>query len=332
MKTRYWILGGTVVLLFLVFRFLLPLVLPFVLAYFCAKLVSPVINFLTNRLKWKKKIAVILVVIVTVSGLLGFIFYIGSLAIGQLILLLQKIPVYEQMADETLEELCCRCDEVFNLTIGTSYQYIENQTIQLYENIGNNIIPKISAYMAGVFNWVVGAGAGIFMFLVSTLLILLDDSFPRVPEKLRPFVKRLRSAGFAYIKAQAIIIFLIAFFMSVGFMLMKNEYAILLGIGVAVFDAVPVMGSGIILVPWALMEMAGGDFYGAAILITLFVIATFLREIMEPKLLGKGLGMKPLFVLISVYVGAKLFGVGGILLGPVALTVLKAADDVIKER
>ena len=332
MNTRYWILGVTVLLLFLVFRFLLPLVLPFVLAYFCAKMVSPAIHFFTDKLKWKKKITVVLIVIVTVGAIIGFIGYVGSLAIGQLILLLQKIPVYEQMADQTLEEFCCRCDEVLDLAVGTSYEYVEVQITQIYDSIGNDILPKLSSCATDILKWVAGAGSGIFIFFVSTLLILLDDSFPKVPKKFRPFVKRLKSAGLAYIKAQGIIIFLIAVMMTVGLLLMKNSYAILLGIGIAVFDAVPVLGSGIILVPWALVEIARGDFFAASILTTLFVIATFLREILEPRLLGKELGMKPLFVLISVYVGAKLFGIGGILLGPVALTVLKAADDVIKEK
>lgn len=71
---------------------------------------------------------------------------------------------------------------------------------------------------------------------------------------------RLKSAGFAYIKAQGIIIFLIAVVMSIGLVLMKNSYAILLGAGIAIFDAFPVMGSGIILVPWALIEIARGNF------------------------------------------------------------------------
>lgn len=331
MNTRFWILGGTVLLLFLVFRFLLPLVLPFVLAYFCAKLVAPAIHFFTDKLKWKKKVTVLIIVIITVGAIIGFIGYIGSLAIGQLILLLQKMPVYQQMADRTLEDFCCRCDEMLDLAMGTTYQYLEAQTMQMYESIGNNILPRLSSCAADVLKWLAGAGTGIFIFFVSTLLILLDDSFPRIPDRFRPFVKRLKSAGLAYIKAQGIIIFLIAVVMSVGLLLMRNNYAILLGIGISVFDAVPVMGSGIILVPWALVEIARGNFFGASVLITLFVIATFLREILEPKLLGKELGMKPLFVLMAVYVGAKLFGIGGILLGPVALTVLKATDDAIRE-
>lgn len=332
MNTRFWILGGMVLLLFLIFRFLLPLVLPFVLAYFCAKIISPVIRFLTEKLKWRKKVTVILVVVITVGAIIGFIGYIGSLALGQLILLLQKIPVYEQMADQTLEDFCCRCDQVLDLSVGTSYRYLEAQTAQMYQSIGNDIIPKLSEYAADILKWAAGAGSGIFIFFVSTLLILLDDSFPKVPDRFRPFMVRLKSAGLAYIKAQGIIIFLIAVVMSIGLALMKNSYAILLGAGIAVFDAFPVMGSGIILVPWALIEIARGNFFGASILLTLFVIATFLREILEPRLLGKELGMKPLFVLIAVYVGAKLFGIGGILLGPVALAVLKATDEVLKSK
>lgn len=331
MRKRYWILGGTLFLLFLIFRFLLPLVLPFVLAYFCAKLVSPLVCFLTKRLKWKKKVSSILVVVVTVGAVIGFVSYVGNLVIRQSIMLLQRIPIYGQMADRTVEELCCRCDRVLDLSVGTSYQYVEAQTIRLYQNIGSDMIPKLSSYAMGMLKWVAQAGIGIFIFFVSTMLILLDESFGRVPEKLRPFAGRLKSAGLAYIKAQGIIIFIIAVVMSVGLMLMGNDYAVLFGIGIAVFDAFPVVGSGIVLVPWALIKIMGGEFYSAAILATLFVIATFLREILEPKLLGKELGMKPIYVLAAVYVGAKLFGVGGILLGPLALTVLKAVDEMISD-
>ena len=155
-------------------------------------------------------------------------------------------------------------------------------------------------------------------------------SFPAVHRKLKPFAKRLKSAGFAYIKAQGIIIFVIAAITSVGLILMGSEYAVLFGIGIAVFDAFPIVGSGIILVPWAFFELLGRNFYEAAILFTIFVVAAFLREI--PRLFGKELGMKPLFVLVSVYVGVKLFHIGGILLGPIALTILQTVNELLKEK
>ena len=161
-------------------------------------------------------------------------------------------------------------------------------------------------------------------------MILLDETFPKIRGKLRPFAGRLRKAGLAYIKSQSIILFIIATVISVGLLLMGSDYAIILGAGIAVFDAFPVVGSGVILIPWAIIKMLGGNYYAAAILITVFAIAAFLREVLEPKLFGKELGLKPLYILISVYVGAELLGLAGVLLGPVGLTILKAAEEEIE--
>ena len=111
---------------------------------------------------------------------------------------------------------------------------------------------------------------------------------------------------------------------------MGSDYAVILGARIAVFDAFPVVGSGVILIPWAIIKMLGGNYYAAAILITVFAIAAFLREVLEPKLFGKELGLKPLYILISVYVGAELLGLAGVLLGPVGLTILKAAEEEIE--
>ena len=331
MNTRYLTLFFTALALFLVFRFMLPLILPFVLAYFFAKSLSPVIRFLTEKLCWHRRFSSIILVFLTVTVLTGFLFFIGSTVIRQTILLLQKIPVYGQMLDQSLNSLCGRCDKIMEFVDGTSYHYMENQISKLYADIGNHILPRISNCAVLIFRQMAKLASEIFIFFLSAMLILLDDAFPALHRKLRPFVIRLRSAGLAYMKAQCIIIFLIAVILSVGLYLMKNEYALLFGIGIAVFDAFPIMGSGIILVPWAIAKVFCGDFYGAAILATLFAITTCVREIIEPRIFGKELGMKPLYVLISVYVGIKLFGFGGILLGPIALTVLKVVDDLTKK-
>ena len=331
MKAKHWVLGGTAILIFISFRYFLPLVLPFVFAYFFAKMVSPIIKYVTNKWHWNHKFSAILVVAVVFFSIVGFTVYIGSLFVGQAILFLQKIPVYHQMVDHTLEELCVNCDEVLKLEMGTSYHYVEHQTARLYDSIGNEILPKISSYMGDIFRVTVKVASGLFVFFLATMLILLDDTFPKVHKKIRPVVKKLKGAGLAYLKAQGIIIFIIAAVTSTGLLIMGNEYAILLGIGIAIFDAFPIVGSGVILVPWSLLKIVSGNYLDAAILATIFVVAVFLREVLEPKLFGKEIGMKPLFVLISIYVGAELFGIGGILLGPIALTIFQAVNDMLEE-
>lgn len=331
MKVKYAKLAGIFVLIFFAFRFLLPLFLPFVLAYFFAKMISPIINFLEERLHWRHRVTVLMIVLITFLILAGFAAYIISLAISQGILLLQKIPVYQQMINHSLQQMCHHCDRVLELSGGTSYQYVENQMQNLYQTIGKEILPRVSQCVTQIFHYIIKASSAIFIFIISAILILFDDTFPKIRGRIRPFAGRLRKAGLLYIKSQMIIFFIIAAINSFGLFLMGNQYAIILGVGIAVFDAFPVVGSGIVLIPWALLQIISGNYYAAAILISLFAIAAFLREILEPKLFGKELDLKPLYILISVYVGAKLLGLGGVLLGPIGLTVLKVADEELQE-
>lgn len=92
-------------------------------------------------------------------------------------------------------------------------------------------------------------------------------------------------------------------------------------------DAFPVLGSGTILIPWAVFSWIQKDYVAAAVLLTLYVVTMVVREVLEPRLMGKEMGLKPLYVLLSVYVGLKLFGVGGIVLGPIGLTILKTVFE-----
>ena len=331
MKAKYIKLAGIALLIFLFFRFLLPLVLPFVMAYFFAKMVSPIISFLEKHLHWRHRVSVLFVVFFVFLVLAGFAGYMISLAVSQTMLLLQKLPVYQQMISKTLEDMCCHCDRVLDLVGGTSYRYIENQVENLYHTIGTEVLPRMSSYVTQIFRWVFTIASAVFIFVISTVLILFDDTFPRIRGTIRPYAVRLRKAGLAYIKSQGIILFIIATIISVGLLLMGSDYAIILGIGIAIFDAFPVLGSGVILVPWAIIKIMGGNYYAAAILITVFAIAAFLREVLEPKLFGKELGLKPLYILISVYVGVKLLGISGVLLGPIGLTILKATEEEITD-
>ena len=99
--------------------------------------------------------------------------------------------------------------------------------------------------------------------------------------------------------------------MTLGFGVMGSECALFLGIVVALSDVLPALGSGFVLIPWFVVELLQRDYKSAAVLATMFVVVTFLREILEPKLFGTAANIKPLYVLIAVYAGVELFGVAG---------------------
>ena len=98
----------------------------------------------------------------------------------------------------------------------------------------------------------------------------------------------------------------------------------LFGVAIGLFDAFPVLGSGLILVPWAVSSFIRGKAFAGAVLLTLFGICQFMREYLEPKLLGGKMGMRPVQSLMAVYVGYELFGVSGLFLGPFGLVLIKS--------
>jgi len=77
-----------------------------------------------------------------------------------------------------------------------------------------------------------------------------------------------------------------------------------------------------ILIPWSIITLINGNIYAAAVLITTYLICQIIREVLEPKLIGSRIGIKPLYTLISMYIGLKLFGVAGFILGPIGLIII----------
>jgi predicted PurR-regulated permease PerM len=117
-----------------------------------------------------------------------------------------------------------------------------------------------------------------------------------------------------------------------GLTLLGNEYAVLAGVGIAIMDALPFIGSGMIFIPWAIIMLMNSNIYAAAILITIYLLCQIIREVLEPKLIGNRIGIKPLYTLISMYIGVRLFSVVGFILGPVGLVIIITVFKVVNEK
>ena len=144
-----------------------------------------------------------------------------------------------------------------------------------------------------------------------------------VDREWREVKKELSGAGIAYIKTQTILILLVSTVCSLGLFLLGNPYALLFGVAIGIFDAFPVLGSGLILIPWAAISFLKGDAFAGAVLLTLYGLCQFFREYLEPKLLGGKMGIRPIHSLMSVFIGYELFGIVGLFLGPFGLVLIK---------
>ena len=143
-------------------------------------------------------------------------------------------------------------------------------------------------------------------------------------------LRRVYRAGGGYLKAQLVILIVVSAICVVGLLCAGNTYALLAGIGIGLCDALPFLGTGTIFIPWALIELytleyelLQGKYMLAAIYAVLYTISSLARELMEPKLVGDKLGMRPLAVIVSVYMGLQIYGLGGIVLGPLSYILVR---------
>ena len=135
------------------------------------------------------------------------------------------------------------------------------------------------------------------------------------------------------LRAYALIMFITFCELFLGFTVMNtigimhNAYAVVIAIGIAIFDILPVAGSGGILIPWALISLLGGNTKQGIGLLVLYVVITVIRQYIEPKIVGQTLGVNPLVTLMGLYFGLKIFGFIGMFLVPLAVMTVKAFND-----
>ncbi|MEG2000878.1 MAG: sporulation integral membrane protein YtvI, partial [Evtepia sp.] len=196
------------------------------------------------------------------------------------------------------------------------------------KSIGTSLIPRTTSFAMGVPSVVVG----IVFSLLGTYFISSDYPMIRstVTDKLPPnvrefsslFKKTFNAAFGGYIKAQLFLSLAVFIILVIGLSFMRLPYAILIALGFAIVDFIPIIGSGTFMIPWAIIDCVLGNWSdGLALLMIWGVIALF-RRIAEPRVVGTQTGLHPVLALLSIYVGMRSFGVLGMVFAPVFLLVV----------
>ena len=336
-KTIYKGIGVTAGV-YLAFRYALPLFAPFVAAYLLAGAVRPVVIFLKRRLHIPASVGAVTVILLFVGALGTGVFFLGKLLTEQVVRFVENYGSYRETTLAAAERFCSRVDGWFSLKTGTAEELMHRGLTGLGETVNTEVLPELSRHSLAALGSFAYGVAGVMIAFVAAILFLSDREkyargYRRSPfyAEAKQIVGRLSAAGVAYLKTQLIIMVSVATICTVGFLFVKREYALLLGIGVAVLDAFPVLGSGLVLVPWAVICLLKGSYVQVAVLVVMYLLCVLVREGLEPKLLGNRIGIPPLYTLMAVYVGVELFGVLGVLLGPFGLVIIRAVSDTEKE-
>ena len=297
------------------------------------------VHFLKERLKIPRGIASLIVVTTFLFVCVVLMYFILRAALHQIQILIMNLPMYQNLLFHSLAGVCKSLDGLFGLSDGTSYLIVAERMdgiveffqVHVQTGISNQALDIAKILFRGVWN--------IIMIFISALLLVKE--FHEYKEEFQNscFYKEihmvtgvLSDMGVAYLKAQFILMCITATICMIGVFLTGNHYAILIGAGIAVFDAFPVLGSAFILIPWALILFIKKEMLGAVILLSTYLLCQLVRQLLEPKLVGDRIGIRPVYTLISMYVGLKIYGGFGFILGPISLVAIRAIVKAGVER
>lgn len=325
-------LAVAAVCVYLAGKYLLPVVLPFVFGAAVALLAEPVVK--TASAKWNRTFGAAFGVTLALAVLAGSVLLVGAVAVRQVGRLAQSVP---QLADTARQSLGTVRNLLTQLTqrVPRQLQPAMERTVSEFFSSGNVFIEQLTRQLPGavttalgtVGNGVLGVGTGVLSaFLISARLPRLRAFLAsnRTVQRLQPAAARLRSALGGWLKAQLKLCAVTWGIVSVGFLLLRIKGGVLWAAVVALVDAVPILGTGTVLVPWAVVCLLQGESLRAIGLLCTYGAAMMTRTVLEPKLVGKQLGLDPLATLAALYVGYRFWGFPGLLLTPIAASAAKS--------
>ena len=212
---------------------------------------------------------------------------------------------------------------------------------QVENNVVNSITIGITNILTGITDWIMEIpnlvlsiffSAMALYFLCTDKIYMVDQLEHHLPEvwmkKLTKHLKEIAKALGQYLRAEATLIFVSFIISLIGLTIfqligLNVKFPLLAGLGIGFIDALPILGSGTAMIPWAIISALNGDIVLGVAILGLWVIMSIVRQFLEPKLVSKHIGIHPAFTLIAMYTGYKVWNVWGLILGPILLIIFK---------
>ena len=318
-------------------RFLLPIALPFLLGLLLALAAEPLVRLLNRRLKLPRALSAGVGVSLTFCAVTILILMACAFAVRELGMLAGVLPDLEVTARSGLALVE---GQMLGLTdrLPPGIRSLLQRNVTGFFSDGNQLLNRAVQYVLGlagsmlthVPDSALTLGTGVVSaFMISAKLPRLRAGllrrFPRERlQKLLPALEGLKNNLGSWFLAQIKLMGLCFGVLLAGFWLLRVPYPLLWAGIVCLVDAVPVLGTGTVLLPWAFLCFLREEGARALGLLGIYAVVTVSRSVLEPRLLGRHLGLDPLATLVAIYAGYKLWGLGGMILAPLlAVTALQ---------
>lgn len=317
------VMGG----IYLILTRFLPLVIPFLLAGVFAVILAPAAEKLETRLRFGKKVSAISVMILALGFVVSVIVIIGSYVYA-----LAENLVAGLMQGGSFDGLNIFSDKL---------KALFGINIDLSESFRNFITPVVSM-LVDILKPIALGAPGVFISIIVFMLSLyffiadrknLGTFFNKLTKNRfdgmwKAIKKASKESVLRYLKAQIIIMLIVFLVLFIGFSVMRFSgileisYMFVAVTGITVLDALPIFGTGTVLIPWSVYGFITGRFTLAAAMVIIYLSCVAVRQLAEPKILGDSLGIHPLISLFALFFGMKIMGIAGMILFPVLTVIL----------
>lgn len=330
-----------VAIVYIIIKHILVLFMPFIIGDIVTLLLRPVINFVYEKFHIPYKAASIVIVLLSYGVIILFISWIGVHCLAEIKDSIVKLSgtyvlhIEPMIRDifESVEKVSAKLDPMMVHVIRNIIVYLSQSANSAVSNIYSMAIQVVSSLASSLPDLFLG----IIFAIISSLFFAIDYSkitfyiSKKFKSKNLSFLNEIKCfavrIGFKYVKAYGILMTVTFLELTVGFSILRVDRAVTAAAIIAVIDLLPLIGTGGIIIPWIIIEFIKGNLPFAVGLTVLYLIITVVRNVLEPKLVGKQIGLHPIIMIVCMYAGLKVFGFLGLIALPVTIAFIKYLYD-----
>lgn len=313
---------------------LLVFFMPFVIGWIVSMIANPLVHYLEKHVKIVRKLSSVVLIVGVLALVITGLYLLIGLLFRELSGFISELPDLYGAANGEINTAVDNISGLFRFLPAEMRAYIKQFTDNMGAYIGD-AVQKVAANAGGaVARSLPDVLVYLVVMLLSSYFFLADHDKlvmkikERMPEPVKRYGAMVKNdvlkAVSGYFLAQFKIMFVVAVVILVGLTILGVKYSILLAIGIALLDFLPMFGTGTALIPWAVVKVFTGEYAYAVGLLLLYVLSQAIRQLIQPKIVGDSLGLPPLTTLFFLFLGYKFRGLAGMILAvPVGMIVIR---------
>lgn len=320
------------ILLFLFIIFVVPKLirffLPFVIGFIISLIANPVVRFMEKKIKIVRKHGSAIIIVLVLGAIVGVIYLLGYIIGHEVVSMINDLPnilsavtSFQEKLSVDLAGVIAKLPEGIQRLFGNINSTLTDAIMHFVSSVELPTLSDAGGYVKNIANF-------LLMFIVTILasyfLTADRDKIINVVNRITPesmkntwklIVDNFRSAVGGYFKAQFKIMWIITLILFIVFEILQVNFSFLLAVGIAFLDLLPVFGTGTVLGPWIVVDIVNGNYKRAIVLAVLYLVCLLVKQLLQPKMVGDSIGISPLAALFFMFVGYRVYGVLGMILG-----------------